>query len=228
MHSVDIHAASPASSSLGRDRQQLTWLLKSPLLLWSGLWLIAMFLTVLATSSLLRPSGQSPRLTEGSSPPPLTSRPLTTPEVARRDDWEESVAPANARPMPVASPRSGWPLPLWSVLAIAGISASGSLATTLVLRRLANRRRVKRLRPATVRPALPRARAPQLPESAPSLGDRPAIVAATTPVVEPATATRREAEAVSPLPPQRPSLADELDLRKRYSLASLLNNRAER
>ncbi|NJO19526.1 MAG: hypothetical protein HC838_04950, partial [Spirulinaceae cyanobacterium RM2_2_10] len=57
--------------------------------------------------------------------PPLTSRPLTTPEVARRDDWEESVAPANARPMPVASPRSGWPLPLWSVLAIAGISASG-------------------------------------------------------------------------------------------------------
>lgn len=217
-------------------RSFLTGLFGSPLLLWSGLWLVAMFLTVITTLSLLKSDVQRARPPEPL--PPETGDWQTAAGLGTSLEEDEPALGVNRpvdgfRPVESAPPRSSWPLPPWLALAIAALSATGSLVVTLLLRAASQgrRRRVRRLPPAPAQPSLPPARARRVPaELSTPAASSPATLRVGPPPppapLEPETPSPRpQMGQVIPLfPHPSTSLADELDLRRRYSLATLLDD----
>jgi len=216
------HPAGRRSSASPRSWGAL--LFSSPVLFWSGLWLVVMFFTVAATLSLLKSDLQLRR----AAPQPLAPaasdwQTAAGFKTAANDDQfgvGVSVPTDGLRPAETLPLRSPWPLPPWLALAIAALSATAFLAVTLLLRKTSRRRRVKRLPPAPARRSLPPARTPQFPQAV-----SPAHAEVTSRQEAIATAPAPAVGSVVPLFPSRSaSLADELDLRKRYSLTTLIQD----
>ncbi|WP_204104959.1 MULTISPECIES: hypothetical protein [Spirulina sp. CCY15215] len=213
-------------SDQGRDRSSthptITWITNHPLLFWGGVWTIALSVTVGVTAGLLH--GKL-FVTQESLDLPPTSR---EDSLATRDEREFEVDPQD-NPEAVyfkdtaRSPSQAKNLfPLWLMGFIALTCAAGSFFVTLVLKSLSlsQKQPVKHLKPKTISQEMTPVSTPRFQTEFGSIPYEPVIIAETQPRV-----TVLPPEVISPLdsPQNDGNLLEQLDLRKRHSLSSLMD-----
>lgn len=213
-------------SDRGHDRPSthpaIAWITSHPLLFWGGIWTIALSITVGVTAGLLH--GKLFLTQESLDLPPT----LREDSLETRDEGEFEVDPQNSPEAVYFQDRDRSPsqpktlFPLWLMGFIALSCAAGSFFVTLVLKSLSlSQTPVKRLKSTKTSRDLPSASTPRFQTQFGAVPYETPIVAET----QQPRVTVLPPEAISPLdsPQNDGNLLEQLDLRKRHSLSSLMD-----
>ncbi|MBP0020639.1 MAG: hypothetical protein J7647_24175 [Cyanobacteria bacterium SBLK] len=203
------------------NQTPVSWIARHPMLFWGGLWTIALSVTVGVTVGLLHGRLFAPQRSLN-IPPPLRKESLESGN-RREETWNDFQEHPETRSFQDANSSSPTPktlLPLWLIGAIALSCSVGSFFVTLVLKSLSfSQVSVKRLHPVRPSSELPAASTPRFQAQFGATPYQAPIIAETQPTV-----TVLPPEAVTPLdsPQNDGNLLEQLDLRKRHSLSSLM------
>ncbi|MEM9539575.1 MAG: hypothetical protein AAGA60_08690 [Cyanobacteria bacterium P01_E01_bin.42] len=203
------------------NQAPIPWIARHPMLFWGGIWTIALSVTVGVTVGLLHGRLFPPPETLN-IPPPLRKDSLDRAD-RREEAWNELQENPEMRSFQDADSMPPAPkpfLPLWLIGAIAVSCSVGSLFVTLVLKSLSLPQVApKRLHSVSPSPGLPSASTPRFQTQFGATPYQTPIIAETQPTV-----TVLPPEAITPLdsPENDGNLIEQLDLRKRHSLSSLM------
>lgn len=213
---------SDRESEISSDRTPISWIARHPTLFWGGLWTIALSVTVGITVGLLHGRLFAPQESLN-IPPSLRKDSLIEREEPPREAWNDPREYPEARSFQDANSPSNPPktfLPLWLIVAIALSCSVGSFFVTLALKSLSlSQVSVKRLSPARYSPELPSTNTPRFQTQFGATPYQTPIITETQPSV-----TVLPPEVITPLDSLQNdgNLIEQLDLRKRHSLSSLM------
>jgi hypothetical protein len=213
-------------SDRGSDRASthapISWIARHPIVFWGGLWTIALSITVGVTVGLLHGRLFVPQDSLDLS---LSSRQdsQTRGDEGEFEAWRDPQVESEARSLqdtPSPSPKPKMFLPLWLIGAIALSCSVGSFFVTLILKSFSSSQNAsERLQPASASQELTYNSMPRFQTQFGATPYQTPIIAETQPRV-----TVLPPEATTPLdfPERDGNLLEQLDLRKRHSLSSLM------
>lgn len=198
----------------------ISWITRHPVLFWGGLWTIALSVTVGVTVGLLHgwlfSSSESFEISSSWERDALEGEREW--EVGQKSPESSEVRPFQDNAPPTSTPKTF--LPLWSLAAIAVGCSVGSFFVTLVLKSLTfSQSPIKKLGSSRTSQELSLASKPRFQAQFGATPYHSPIIAETQPVV-----TVLPPEVTTPLdaPDLDGNLLEQLDLRKRHSLSSLM------